>query len=80
MRKLMTGGAGFIGSNLVGLLRKVGHEVEVLDSLMSGNRKNLDFDPASRFVEGDIRDPDAVAQAVELDMCDPEMLTNMLGF
>ena len=65
MRTLVTGGAGFIGSNLAGLLRKEGHDVTVLDSLLSGYRKNIDFDPDIRFIEGDVRDAEAVAKAIE---------------
>lgn len=65
MKALVTGGAGFIGSNLCRLLRSHGHEVVVIDSLLSGYRRNLDFDPAIRFMEADIRDPMAVEAAVE---------------
>lgn len=59
---LVTGGAGFIGSNLVGLLLRRGHTVTVLDDLSSGYRDNLGS-PA-RFIEGDIRDVKAVEEAV----------------
>lgn len=65
MKTLVTGGAGFIGSNLCRLLREEGHEVVVLDSLLSGYRRNLDFDPSIRFIEGDVRDPVAVAEAIK---------------
>jgi nucleoside-diphosphate-sugar epimerase len=41
MRYLVTGGAGFIGSNVVYELVRRGHEVRVLDDLSSGNEKNL---------------------------------------
>ncbi|MGA8220665.1 MAG: SDR family oxidoreductase [Candidatus Acidiferrales bacterium] len=41
MRYLVTGGAGFIGSNIVDELVRRGHEVRVLDDLSSGNEKNL---------------------------------------
>jgi UDP-glucose 4-epimerase len=63
MRALVTGGAGFIGSNLVDSLIENGHDVVVLDDLSTGYRKNVNSD--ARLVEGDIADPDAVAQAVE---------------
>jgi UDP-glucose 4-epimerase len=56
MKALVTGGSGFIGSNIVKLLRSEGHEVAVLDNLMSGYRTNLDPFPEIEFVEGDIRD------------------------
>jgi len=63
MRTLVTGGAGFIGSNLVGALVRRGDEVVVLDDLSTGYTENLD--EAVRLVAGDIADPDAVASAVE---------------
>jgi UDP-glucose 4-epimerase len=63
-RALVTGGAGFIGSNIVALLLERGHAVTVLDDLSSGHRSNLDPFPAVRLIEGDVRDPAAVAQAV----------------
>ena len=64
MKTLVTGGAGFIGSNLVRQLVLDGHEVAVLDNLMSGYRCNLDPIDGIRFVEGDIRDEDAVGKAM----------------
>jgi UDP-glucose 4-epimerase len=63
---LVTGGAGFIGSNLVALLQRRGHGVTVLDNLTSGHRSNLEtLRPAIRFVEGDVRDPAAIDAAME---------------
>ena len=59
---LVTGGAGFIGSNLVDLLRHRGHTVTVIDDLSSGYRANLRLDV--RFVEGDIRNETAIDAAV----------------
>jgi UDP-glucose 4-epimerase len=64
MKTLVTGGAGFIGSNIVGELVSQGHEVTVLDNLLSGYRSNLDPYPGIRFIEGDIRDPKAVREAL----------------
>jgi UDP-glucose 4-epimerase len=61
---LVTGGAGFIGSNIVRLLLERGHAVTVLDDLSSGYRTNLDPFPQVRLVEGDVRDAAAVARAV----------------
>jgi UDP-glucose 4-epimerase len=60
MKTLVTGGAGFIGSNIVKLLLAEGHTVTVLDNLLSGYRTNLAPFPQVRFVEGDIRDEAAV--------------------
>jgi len=64
MKTLVTGGAGFIGSNIVGELVAQGHEVTVLDNLLSGYRSNLEPYPEVRFIEGDIRDPAAVREAL----------------
>jgi UDP-glucose 4-epimerase len=61
VRALVTGGAGFIGSNVVGLLLQDGHDVVVLDDLSSGYRQNLAPDAA--FIEVDVRDADAVRVA-----------------
>jgi len=41
-KALVTGGSGFIGSNIVKLLTEAGHSVVVLDNLSSGYRCNLD--------------------------------------
>jgi dTDP-glucose 4,6-dehydratase len=63
MRVLVTGGAGFIGSHFAKRLSAGGDEVVALDKLTySGNRANLEGAPVE-FVEGDICDPDAVAEA-----------------
>jgi UDP-glucose 4-epimerase len=65
MRSLVTGGAGFIGSNLVDALLERGDEVVVLDDLSSGRAANLDAALAAgaTLVEGDIADPAAVDAA-----------------
>jgi len=63
MRVLVTGGAGFIGSHFVKRLVAAGDEVVVLDKLTySGNRANLEGVDV-RFVEADICDAEAVAEA-----------------
>jgi CDP-paratose 2-epimerase len=70
-RALVTGGAGFIGTNLVSRLVEDGHDVVVLDSLARrGSERNLRFlqrryRDAIRFVRGDVRDARAVRTAVE---------------
>ena len=65
MRALVTGGAGFIGSNLVAELLRQGADVTVLDNLSSGYLGNLPAAPRLRFVEGDVRDLAAVAAATQ---------------
>ena len=63
MRVLVTGGAGFIGSHFAKRLAAAGDAVVVLDKLTyAGNRANLD-DVEAAFFEGDIADPEAVAEA-----------------
>jgi dTDP-glucose 4,6-dehydratase len=65
MAILVTGGAGFIGSHFVKRLVRGGDEVVVLDKLTySGNPANLEG-VEHRFVQGDIADPAAVAEAGE---------------
>lgn len=64
MKTLVTGGAGFIGSNLVQRLLKEGHDVTVLDNLSSGCRINLRPFPEVRLLIGDVRDTSIVEQAV----------------
>ncbi|NDY42653.1 NAD-dependent epimerase/dehydratase family protein [Dissulfurirhabdus thermomarina] len=54
MKILVTGGAGFIGSNVVDAYIEAGHDVVVVDDLSSGRPENLH--PAARFHRADIRD------------------------
>ena len=55
MKVLVTGGAGFIGSNLVGALLQQGHSVRVLDNFCAGDRRNFDgYRGDLEVVEGDI--------------------------
>jgi UDP-glucose 4-epimerase len=59
MRILVTGGAGFIGSNLVDALMARGHEVTVLDNLLVGKVSNIEHHLESdrfHFVNGSILD------------------------
>ncbi|HEY3377069.1 MAG TPA: NAD-dependent epimerase/dehydratase family protein [Armatimonadota bacterium] len=58
MRILVTGGAGFIGSNIVDVFLAAGHEVAVLDNLVTGRAEHLA--PAAHFYQGDVRDADTV--------------------
>ena len=65
MRTLVTGGAGFIGSNLVRALLARGDEVRVLDNFSSGNRANLaGLEHEVELVEGDLRSYERVHAAV----------------
>tara|TARA_Y100001938_G_scaffold149483_1_gene236475 strand:- start:10596 stop:11537 length:942 start_codon:yes stop_codon:yes gene_type:complete len=52
MKYTVTGGAGFIGSNLVDQLINDGHEVVVIDSLVTGKKENIN--PKAEFVQADI--------------------------
>lgn len=62
---LITGGAGFIGSHLATRLVREGQRIRVLDNLASGSVRNLaDVRDDLEFIEGDIRDPAAVHQAM----------------
>jgi UDP-glucose 4-epimerase len=58
MRAAVTGGAGFIGSNLVDALLARGDEVTVVDNFATGSRQNLD--PRAALLEHDIREPFAL--------------------
>ena len=66
MRTLVTGGAGFIGSNLVDALLERGDEVTVVDDLSTGRRPNLDdaLAAGATLVEQDIRDAEAMTRIV----------------
>ena len=65
-RVLVTGGAGFIGSNIVEELLKRGHHVRVLDNFSTGRRSNLEpFLRSVEMVEGDVRSPFTVMEAMK---------------
>lgn len=64
MKLVITGGAGFIGSNLAALALSEGHEVTILDDLSTGFRDNVAELPV-RFVEGSILDEDRLAEALD---------------
>jgi len=61
---LVTGGAGFIGSNLVKYLIANGNSVTVLDNFMSGYASNLEPFPSLEIINGDVRDKIAVEKAM----------------
>ena len=63
MRILVTGGAGFIGSNLTKRLVKEGHSLVVLDSLLRGNKLDKDTYSKIQFIKGDVRDLAIVKEA-----------------
>jgi UDP-glucose 4-epimerase len=67
MRALVTGGAGFIGSNLVDALVRRGDEVTVVDDISTGRRENLEFalSRGAELVEADIRDGAAILAICE---------------
>src|SRR5471030_1730755 len=62
---LITGGAGFIGSNLAEALLAQGYSLRILDDLSSGKRSNLALDnPRVELIEGDVADAALVAQVM----------------
>jgi UDP-glucose 4-epimerase len=63
VRALVTGGAGFIGSNIVRRLVRDGHEVRVLDDLCTGYRENVP--PEVELIVGDVADETVVRAAVD---------------
>ena len=65
---LVTGGAGFIGSNLCEAILNMGYRVRCLDDLSTGKREHVDLfkdHPDFEFVLGDIKDPEVCIQACE---------------
>ncbi|RLB36711.1 MAG: UDP-glucose 4-epimerase [Deltaproteobacteria bacterium] len=67
MKIMVTGGAGFIGSNVVDGYIEAGHDVCVVDDLSSGRRSNVN--PLARFYEEDIRSPQ-IARIMEAERPD----------
>jgi UDP-glucose 4-epimerase len=63
LKALVTGGAGFIGSNLAHTLLARGHDVRLLDNFSTGHRTNIELLDAE-VVEGDLRSYERVAAAV----------------
>ncbi|MCC7163865.1 MAG: NAD-dependent epimerase/dehydratase family protein [Anaerolineae bacterium] len=72
MRILVTGGAGFIGSNIADALVAQGHEVAALDDLSTGREKNVS--PGIKLYRVDICDNDAVGRA--FDDFKPEIISH----
>ena len=65
---LVTGGAGFIGSNLCEAVLKLGYKVRCLDDLSTGKQENIDLfldHPNYTFIKGDIKDLDTCLNATE---------------
>ncbi len=65
---LVTGGAGFIGSNLCEAILNMGHKVRCLDDLSTGKQANVDMfaeNPNYTFIKGDIKDLDVCMKACE---------------
>ena len=65
---LVTGGAGFIGSNLCEAILNLGYRVRCLDDLSTGSQANVDLfaeNPNYEFVKGDIKDLDTCIKACE---------------
>lgn len=65
---LVTGGAGFIGSNLCEAILNLGYRVRCLDDLSTGKQENVDLfmgNPNYTFIRGDIKDPETCLCACE---------------
>ena len=65
---LVTGGAGFIGSNLCEAILKLGYKVRCMDDLSTGKQKNVDLfidNPNYTFIKGDIKDFDVCLMATD---------------
>ena len=65
---LVTGGAGFIGSNLCEAILNMGYKVRCLDDLSTGKQANVDLfagNPRYEFMKGDIKDLDTCLRASE---------------
>ncbi len=68
-RVLVTGGAGFIGSNLADELIRQGAKVTIIDNFATGNRDNLDeISGAFDFIEGDLNDDESLRRALQDDV------------
>lgn len=72
MKILVTGGAGFIGSHIVDAYIKLGHEVIVIDDLITGQKDNLN--PKAKFYQADITDRQAIKKIFKTEK--PEILNH----
>ncbi len=79
---LVTGGAGFIGSNICEAILKMGYRVRCLDDLSTGKQANVDLltgNPNYEFIKGDIKDLDTCMKACEgVDYVMNEAAWNMM--
>jgi UDP-glucose 4-epimerase len=77
MSVLVTGGAGFVGSNLVDALLDRGEQVTILDDLSTGRRENLApaLEAGAELVEGDVRDAAGVLELFE--RCQPRAVYHL---
>ena len=77
MRTLVTGGAGFIGSNLVDALVDRGDEVTIVDDISTGKRENLTeaVQNGAELVESDIRDAQAMLEVFPAEIRDVEEMS-----
>lgn len=67
-RFLVTGGAGFIGSNLCEAILELGYRVRCLDDLSTGKQENVDMfadNPNYEFIKGDVKDLETCMRACE---------------
>jgi UDP-glucose 4-epimerase len=71
MKIFVTGGAGYIGSICVEQMLDRGHQVTVFDNLTEGHR--LAIDPRAEFIEGELRRPESIAQALAAQKPDAVM-------
>ena len=65
---LVTGGAGFIGSNLCEAILNLGYKVRCLDDLSTGKQENVDLfidNPSYEFIKGDVKDLDTCMKACD---------------
>jgi UDP-glucose 4-epimerase len=77
MRALVTGGAGFIGSNLVDALLDAGHEVEIADNLVTGREANLAGARERGAVLHRLDIADAAALAEQMERQRPEVVLHL---
>ena len=68
MKVLLTGGAGFIGSHIADAYIDLGHDVSIVDNLVTGTRENLN--PKARFFEVDVRDAVGMKRVFEVERFD----------